>query len=172
MLAADGSVTANVIYQAEGIPATATCLVISAGGNDALQCIDILNKPVSTVGEALQHLSRIRNNFQHEYHKMLMRAVGIKLPIVVCTIYNTVPGLGDMEKTALALFNEIILLEASMAMVPVIDLRIVCDKVNDYSTLSPIEPSHEGGSKIASEIFRVSARLHPDIYERHYNGVQ
>lgn len=153
LLAVDGSVTANVIDQIAGIPATATCLVISAGGNDAIQSIDVFKKPVSTVGEALHHLSIIRNGFQLEYHKMLMHVVGINIPFSVCTIYNMVPGLGDVEKTALALFNEIILQEASMAKVPVIDLRIVCNDANDYSPLSPIEPSHAGGAKIAQAIY-------------------
>lgn len=171
LLAVDGSVTSSVSDQIAGIPANATCLVISAGGNDALQNIDVFNEPVTTVGEALQHLAGIRSNFQREYHKMLTHMLAINLSttqwlpvhVAVCTIYNTVPGLGDMEKTALALFNEIILLEASMAKVPVIDLRIVCDDANDYSPLSPIEPSHEGGVKIASAIYRVSAYLHPDL---------
>ena len=38
---------------------------------------------------------------------------------------------------------------------PVIDLRRVCSEASDYSELSPIEPSGQGGLKIARTIVRV-----------------
>ena len=157
LLAVDGSVTSDVPGQMAMIPASATCLVISVGGNDALKSIEIVRMPVSTVGEALHHLSEIRNSFQKEYRKMLMHVLSVELPVAVCTIYNTVPGIGNVEKTALALFNEIILQEAVMAKVAVIDLRIVCNEVGDYSPISPIEPSHQGGAKIAHAIHSLLA---------------
>ena len=49
-------------------------------------------------------------------------------------------------------FNEIILREAFRAKLPVIDLRLVCDRAADYSAVSPIEPSMAGGAKIAKLI--------------------
>jgi hypothetical protein len=39
----------------------------------------------------------------------------------------------------------------------VIDLRIVCDQAKDYSDVSPIEPSGQGGAKIAQVIADVVA---------------
>jgi hypothetical protein len=60
---------------------------------------------------------------------------------------------GNGEKTALALFNEIILQEAFLAHVPIIDLRLTCNEEVDYSEVSPIEPSHAGGQKIAQAIY-------------------
>jgi hypothetical protein len=39
-----------------------------------------------------------------------------------------------------------------MAKVPVIDLRIICNKLSDYSDISPIEPSDAGGHKISQAI--------------------
>jgi hypothetical protein len=83
---------------------------------------------------------------------MLQHILSFELPVAVCTIYNTIPGLDGATKTALALFNEIILQEAAMAKVPVIDLRIICDELNDYSVISPIEPSDAGGKKISQAI--------------------
>ena len=36
----------------------------------------------------------------------------------------------------------------------VLDLRIICREAQDYSSLSPIEPSSHGGAKIAKAIAR------------------
>lgn len=152
LLAIDGDITSGVAGQTTGLPSTATHLVISVGGNDALQEIGMFSEPASTVGEALLQLSGVRDDFRHAYRQMLWHVLGLNLPVAVCTVYNAIPGLGSMEKTALALFNEIILQEAFMATVPVIDLRLICNEYDDYSTLSPIEPSHTGGEKIARAI--------------------
>lgn len=152
LLAIDGDITSGVAGQTTGLPSTATHLFISVGGNDALQKIGMFSEPVDTVGKALLLLASVRDDFRQCYRKMLWQVLGLNLPVAVCTIYNSVPGLGDMEKTALALFNEIILQEAFMARVPVIDLRLICNEDEDYSYISPIEPSHSGGEKIARAI--------------------
>ena len=155
LLAVDGSVTTEVVDQLPKIPDDATYLVISTGGNDALNSIGIFYMPVNTVGEALSHLGRVRDNFQLNYREMLKQVMAANLPAAVCTIYNSVPGLGNEEKTALALFNEIIFQEAGMFKLPVIDLRIICNEETDYSALSPIEPSHLGGIKIAQAVISI-----------------
>lgn len=152
LLAFDGAVTDDVVSQSKRMPATATHLIISAGGNDTLQSIGVLSEPVKTVGEALHLLAEVRASFQQRYHRMLKHVMRLNLPVAVCSIYNAIPGLGEMEKTTLALFNEIILSEAFRAGVPLIDLRHVCNESDDYSTLSPIEPSQQGGEKIARAI--------------------
>ncbi|MDP2827557.1 MAG: SGNH/GDSL hydrolase family protein [Sulfuricellaceae bacterium] len=152
LLAIDGDITSGVAGQTLGVPSTATHLVISVGGNDALQQSGVFREPVGTVGEALFHLADVMNEFRWSYRQMLRHVLSLNLPVAVCTIYNSVPGLGEMEKTALALFNETILQEAFKVRVPVIDLRLLCDEDEDYSHLSPIEPSHGGGGKIARAI--------------------
>lgn len=152
LLAIDGDITSGVAGQTSGLPPTTTHLVISVGGNDALQKIGMFSEPASTVGEALLLLASVRDDFRQGYRQMLWHVLGLNLPVAVCSIYNSIPGLGSMEKTALALFNEIILQEAFMARVPVIDLRLICNEYEDYSLLSPIEPSHSGGGKIARAI--------------------
>jgi hypothetical protein len=50
---------------------------------------------------------------------------------------------------ALSLFNDVIMRELILAHIPVIDLRAICTDPRDYSSVSPIEPSEIGGSKIA-----------------------
>ena len=39
---------------------------------------------------------------------------------------------------------------------PVLDLRLVCPRAGDYSRVSPIEPSHLGGAKIAKLVAEVA----------------
>jgi hypothetical protein len=39
---------------------------------------------------------------------------------------------------------------------PIIDLRLLCNRPDDYSPLSPIEPSVTGGAKIARVIAEVA----------------
>jgi hypothetical protein len=53
---------------------------------------------------------------------------------------------------ALAPFNDVILREAAERNLPVLDLRQVRADARDYATSSPIEPSTQGGRKIAAVI--------------------
>ena len=94
----------------------------------------------------------LRTRFRHAYRAMLRALSEAGKPTVVCTVYDAIPGLGPAEQTALAGFNEIILREAFQTGLPVIDLRLLCDRPADYSHVSPIEPSMAGGAKIARTI--------------------
>ena len=156
LLAVDGHVTEDVANQLKSLPADATHLVVSAGGNDALGESSILNEAVCTVGEALNLIHEVRARFKASYRAMLRALDVVGKPTAVCTVYDSVPGLGPAEEAALAGFNEIILREAFAAGLPVIDLRLVCDRPADYSHLSPIEPSAVGGAKIARVIAEVA----------------
>ena len=152
LLAVDGDVAIDVMIQIQTLPADATHIVVSAGGNDAIGCIPLLSDPVPSVEKALSRLADIRANFRRDYKIMLNSVLSKTLPTAVCTIYDAVPGLSREQQTALALFNEVILREASINGLPVIDLRVICDEEIDYSEVSPIEPSHNGGKKIARAI--------------------
>lgn len=148
LLAVDGHVTKDVAHQLAGLPDDATHLIVSAGGNDALCEQGILTQPARTVGEALALVGAARVRFRRAYRSMLDAVATTRLPTVVCTIYECVPGIGAAAQTALSVFNEVILSEACAAGIPVIDLRILCADASDYSTISPIEPSETGGWKI------------------------
>lgn len=152
LLAVDGHITEDVVNQLNDLPADATCLVVSAGGNDALGESGILREAACTVGEALGLIQEVRTRFRQSYRAMLQGLAAVGKPTAVCTVYDAIPGLGPAEQAALAGFNEIILREAFMAAIPVIDLRLVCDRSADYSHVSPIEPSMVGGAKIARVI--------------------
>ncbi|HKI34002.1 MAG TPA: SGNH/GDSL hydrolase family protein [Gemmataceae bacterium] len=152
LLAVDGHIAEDVVNQLNDLPADASHLVVSGGGNDALGESSILADAACTVGEALALVHEVRVRFQHSYRAMLRALCAVGKPAVVCTVYDAIPGLGPAEQAALAGFNEVILREAFSASLPVIDLRLVCSHPADYSHVSPIEPSMVGGAKIARVI--------------------
>jgi hypothetical protein len=156
LLAVDGHISEDVANQLQKLPADATHLVVSAGGNDALGESSILNEPAGTVGEALSLIQKVHSGFRKSYRAMLQALFAVGKPTAVCTVYDSIPGLGPAELAALAGFNEVILGEAFLAGLPVIDLRLVCNRDADYSHVSPIEPSMVGGAKIARVIAEVA----------------
>ncbi|MFT6207061.1 MAG: hypothetical protein ACJA0T_000965 [Colwellia sp.] len=156
LIAVDGDVTNDVEKQLTKYNGAVDKLFISCGGNDALQNADILNMHCSTVHEAMTLFAKILKGFRSDYKNMLKVAKKRTNNVTVCTIYNQVPGIDEATKTALALFNEVILEEAFIHDVAVIDLRILCDEHDDYAPISPIEPSGQGGDKIATSIHDLS----------------
>lgn len=160
LLAVDGHQTADVDEQVFGMSADATHLFVSVGGNDALAASGVLREAAATVGDALALLAEVAAGFRDEYQVMLKAVLRAGKPTAVCTVYDSIPDLPQPEVTALALFNDVILRSAFLAGIPVIDLRLVCTSRDDYSPLSPIEPSFLGGAKIARTLAEV-ATTHP-----------
>ena len=153
LAAVDGAVVSGVARQLETVPADATHLVVSAGGNDALGHSTILNTATGTVGEAVDRLNTVQAQFTSKYSSMLDLVLQRSLPTAVCTIYE--PRFPDQQQrrraaTALAVLNDIILREAFRRSVAVLDLRLVCSEDADFA--NPIEPSVVGGAKIARTI--------------------
>lgn len=145
----------EVVRQLERLPADATHLIVSAGGNDALDHSSLLlHEPAQSFAEVLYRLATIRGNFQQDYRRLLQCIADCGRPTAVCTVYDSIPGLDPVESTGLCLFNDVILREAFRASAPLIDLRLVCTEASDYSRSSPIEPSAIGGGKIARAIGR------------------
>lgn len=155
LMAVDGDTTREVAGQLEFLPQGVTHLALSIGGNDALHCVSSLQNPCNTLMGALEALGSMQAVFSNSYTSALEKLRTSGLPLVVCTIYNQVPGLTPELKTALALFNEVILSEASLHQHPVLDLRHLCAEPEDYSEVSPIEPSSHGGRKIAQALAKI-----------------
>lgn len=157
LLARDGSVIDDVLRrQLPNLPADASHLVLSAGGNDVLEQIRILYEPVSTVGEALRLLLGSRSQFGDNYRRLIEAIRERGLPTVVCTIYNPCSDDDAFQRAAVAalcLYNDAIFDNARRARWPVIDLRAVCSEIVDYA--NEIEPSVVGGAKIADAICRM-----------------
>ena len=153
MLAVDGNVTLDVREQIKRIPADATHLVMSMGGNDALGALTQLHSSTPLlIMQVLDVLADLQISFARDYVEILKIASAIGVRMACCTIYDQVPGLTQEFRTALSIFNDVIFRECIRLQVPVLDLRFVCTEVADYSVISPIEPSTQGGQKIASRI--------------------
>ncbi len=157
LLAIDGDVTTGVPRQLTRLPADATHLIVSVGGNDALGESGFVRRPASSVAEVMTEIHALQTTFRGGYLTMLKALLAAGKPATVCTVYDSIPGLPQPAVTALGAFNEVILREAFRHGLPLIDLRLTCDQPADYSPLSPIEPSEAGGAKITRVIAEVVA---------------
>jgi hypothetical protein len=129
-----------------------THVVVSIGGNDALLNSDLLNIPVASTAEALHLFGDRAAAFEASYTSALKSVVALGRRTTVCTVYegNFEPPMAALARTALSVFNDVLLRAAFQAGVDVIDLRLVCTDPSDYA--NPIEPSGAGGKKIAAAI--------------------
>ncbi|HMB29686.1 MAG TPA: SGNH/GDSL hydrolase family protein, partial [Blastocatellia bacterium] len=140
------------------LPDDATHLVVSVGGNDAILNAGILQQKVASSAEVLDMLADIAGEFEYRYSEMLEGVLSLKKPTAVCTIYYPripEPFTQKLAVAALATFNDVIIRQAFLAGVPLIDLRLVCDEDSDYA--NEIEPSEKGGGKIADAIVRLAS---------------
>jgi hypothetical protein len=151
--AKDGAVVGDIAAQLQKMPADATHLVVSVGGNDALREAPVLDAKARSVADALELITVARMRFRSAYARMLDHALGRRLPMCVCTIYE--PRYPEavrrsLAATALTVINDAVTREAFARDIDLIDLRIVCDEDRDFA--NPIEPSVAGGAKIARSI--------------------
>jgi hypothetical protein len=159
LCAVDGSVVASLAQQLARLPADATHLIVSAGGNDALGYSSVLTAASRSMADSLTQLADIRDAFQARYSAALADVLQRRLPTALCTIYD--PRYPDavqrrLATTALTIVNDVIVREAVRSGVPLIDLREVCDEDSDFA--NPIEPSSRGGWKIAGAIASLVSR--------------
>lgn len=153
LAAVDGSRCEQVGGQLERLPRDVTHLIVSVGGNDALESLGLFDERVGSVAEALVRMAGASSSFEFKYRRMLEAVIATGLPTAVCTIYF--PQFQEMAMqtvavAALAHFNDCILREAFRVGVPILDLRLICSDSRDYA--NPIEPSAQGGQKIAEAI--------------------
>ena len=155
LLAVDGSITTDIHSQVTRIPADASHLILSVGGNNAIMNADILSFPADSSSQVLAKLADISSDFEKGYRLVVDACRNLKLPLAVCTIYNgrfPDPQYQRLISTALTVFNYAILRVAIEHHLAVIDLRLICSCAADYA--NPIEPSSVGGAKIAKAIIR------------------
>ena len=156
LLAVDGNVAADVKDQLERLPSDVTHLALSVGGNDALGVLAQLYSPTPLpMMQALKMLAQIQVKFETDYALAIDAAIATAKPLLICTIYDQVPGLPQELRSSLSLFNDVIVRTGARRGIPVLDLRAICTEASDYSTLSPIEPSCTGGEKIAKQLVNV-----------------
>jgi hypothetical protein len=153
LLAVDGNVAMDVKNQLKRLPEDATHMVLSVGGNDALNVLDQLHSPIPLpMMGALQLLAGLQVKFDSQYSQAINSATAHGLPLMICTIYDQVPGLSQALRTSLSLFNDVIVRVGVQRGIPILDLREIYTEPGDYSLKSPIEPSSVGGAKLADRI--------------------
>jgi GDSL-like lipase/acylhydrolase family protein len=172
LLAKGGSVASDVPGQLGRLPPDATHLVISAGGNDAGRQEGVLGEPAHSVADGLARIAAIRQAFAHDYRGMLDATLKLDLPLAVCTIYDprfAEPGRRQVAVVALAAFNDIITREAFAHGIALVDLRLVCDRDEDFA--APTGPSLAGGAKIGAAISKWAVghdpmRRHSEVFAK------
>jgi hypothetical protein len=164
--AVDGSMVRDVASQLSRLPKDATHLVVGAGGNNALDNINVLGEKAQSAAEVLNRLADVVDRFQEQYSEMLHQVLRRQLPTAVCTVYYPRlpdPMLQRLAVTALSIFNDVIIKETFLAGLPLLDLRLICNEASDYA--NEIEPSVLGGEKITNAILKVIAE-HDFLRER------
>jgi hypothetical protein len=160
--ARDGAVIADLPQQLRNLPPDATHLIASIGGNDALGESGLLERKVTSMAEALELITAVRERFRSTYARMLDQLLQRRLPLAVCTIYEArfpEPVTRRLAATALTALNDAITREAFVRNIDCIDLRILCDDDRDFA--NPIEPSVHGGAKIARAIVNFATSGQP-----------
>lgn len=153
LLAVDGDRLADVPAQIQDLPASATHLFLSAGGNDALTYLDAIQTRRSasvSFGAALKRLSDFRNDFAGRYAPVVEALLETGRPVSLCTVYSGrfEEDLQRLVDAALPAINDVIRGAALRKGLPLIDLDRTLDEPDrDYA--NPIEPSAHGGRKIA-----------------------
>ena len=156
LLAVDGSVTRDVNEQVDAIPPDASHLFLSTGGNDALGQQAFLGRRADSVVSVLSDLDGIVGTFRGAYGRLLTRLATLRLRTTVCTVYHPAyedPAYVSATVTALAVLNDVIVQEAAARGFDILDLRKLFTAPSDYA--NPIEPSVQGGAKIAGAIRRI-----------------
>jgi hypothetical protein len=154
-IAVDGDCIRDVAGQLASLPTHATDLVVSIGGNDAIGHSHLINEI-----RAPQDIDRLMKGpiagFAAEYGALLDHLLQLPVRCAVCTIYTAVPFAEEEWRLfapfAIGKFNAAILEQASLRNIPVLRLDQVCTEASDFSAVSPIEPSAQGGQKIVDHI--------------------
>ena len=153
--AVDGATSADVLASQIAEVERAEHIILSAGGNDALEHIDLLEEVIEKrAKDVLVRLWSIREEFRRSYAALLDRLALTRRPVLVLTIYNPCfHGHGfdaayqQAAESAVSTINDVIQQEGRRRSFDILELRTLFDDPADYA--NPIEPSAIGGSKLA-----------------------
>lgn len=156
-VAVDGDCIEDIPNQLEKVPAHITDIVVSIGGNDLMKFRHLLARVAE--GEQLEDvIASPLADFEIAYGWMLDSVAEHGTKVTVCTIYTAIPfaepEMRDHAPSAIGAFNAIILRLAEARGLSVIRLDLACTENDDFSDMSPIEPSSKGGQKIVDAILQ------------------
>ena len=153
--ALDGAVCADVLSSQVSNLKSTDRIILSAGGNDALQHIDLFEATTSTSAkDVLVRLAKTREEFRRNYAPLLDRLAIARAPVMVLTVYNPCFDGHGMDvsyqqaaESAISMLNDVIQQEAHRRSFDLLELRTLFTDRADYA--NPIEPSAIGGAKLA-----------------------
>jgi hypothetical protein len=156
--AVDGAKSGDVLACQIAEVERAGHIVLSAGGNDALAHIDLLEDAAQQrARDVLVRLWSIREELRREYAALLARLALTGRPALVLTVYNPCfhghgfdAGYQQAAESAMSIINDVIQQEARRRSFDVLELRTLFNDQADYA--NPIEPSAIGGAKLAKSI--------------------
>jgi len=153
--AVDGDKVEHVLSRLPENIAQFSDIFLSVGGNDALAHREKLAQ-VSSAEDLSRILIAPVSEFKKDYESLLNSLVKIKARVTVCTIYTAIPFGNEKWETyvpiALRAYNQVIVEAAEKYGMDVLRLEEICTQPEDFSSISPIEPSEIGGAKIVEAI--------------------
>lgn len=153
LLARDGAVMRDVPHQLRRLGGRPDLAVLSIGGNDAIEHIDLLDRPASGSAEVLEELVGIVDAFARHYEEVA-RAVAERVQrTLLCTIYDVrlePARYARLVRVPVALLDDVIIRTGARLGLDVLDVRSVC--TDDADFVLQIEPSARGAAKIAAAI--------------------
>ena len=159
-LALDGATTDDVLdNQLNNISSEASHIVLSVGGNDLLNEIGFLMEDFKyTPNQVLKRCHSLIAPITQKYESIVSQLqTTSRANLLLCTVYE-----GDLEGSAiyddiaissramLSLFNDSIYKTHNKFRTGVLELRNIFIEKEDYA--NPIEPSHQGGEKLATKL--------------------
>jgi lysophospholipase L1-like esterase len=154
-VAVDGDRITHIAEQLENVPTHTTHIVVSIGGND-LRTFGHLLREITQDTRLEQLIATPLAEFEASYGAMLDKLLQHGLPVTVCTIYTAIPfedpAMQAFAPNTIGAFNARILRQAETHNLSVIRLDQICTDPQDFSKVSPIEPSAQGGEKIVDAI--------------------
>lgn len=156
--ALDGAVCADVLRTQLGDFEPNDYIVLSCGGNDALRNIELLDAAFETVSrDVLVRLWELREGFRSDYGALLDVLAATGRSVLAMTVYNPCfLGCGmaaedqQAAESALSIYNDVIQQEARARSFDVLEIRAIFADEADYA--NPIEPSANGGAKLAAAV--------------------
>lgn len=126
-----------------GLPHDATHAVICLEGNEAIAESGLLDGAPAPYRESLARLSFAADAFEQMIEPLIATALGSGLLTLVCTGFKPrydEPQRQQAALAALAIFNERIISRAVASRLAVVDLRLVVDHPDDYSSSTRLAP--------------------------------
>lgn len=154
-VAVDGDCIEDIPNQLERVPTHTTDIVVSIGGNDLLKFRHLLAE-IARGARLEDLLASPLADFEIAYGWMLDTVLEQGHSVLCCTIYTDIPFeepvMRDHAAKAIGAFNALILRLAEARGISVVRLDLTCTDPKDFSEMSPIEPSSQGGQKIVDAI--------------------